>query len=94
MKVVAGVVLAIAAGFLIAALWSFLAQDLGWGPALASLGVAVLFIVIGIVMFVILLVLMFITVSYTNLGNRHTATEEHADPHRQHPNKHDHGQGH
>ena len=42
----------------------------------------------------ILLVLMFITLSYTNLGNRHSVTEEHADPHRQHPNKHDHGQGH
>ena len=32
--------------------------------------------------------------SYTNLGNRHEAVEEHADPHRQHPNKHTHGQGH
>jgi hypothetical protein len=50
--------------------------------------------VIGGVMFAILLALMFITLSYSNLGNRHTATEEHADPHRQHPNKHDHGQGH
>jgi hypothetical protein len=45
-------------------------------------------------MFAILMVMMFITLSYNNLGNRHTATEEHADPHRQHPNKHDHGQGH
>ncbi|GGF71460.1 hypothetical protein GCM10011402_25050 [Paracoccus acridae] len=52
MKVVAGLVLAIAAGFLIAALWSFLAHDLDWGPALASLGVAVLFILIGVVLFV------------------------------------------
>ncbi|QDY90909.1 hypothetical protein E7Y32_12345 [Arthrobacter sp. UKPF54-2] len=50
--------------------------------------------VIGGVMFAILLVLMFITLSYGNLGNRHEAVEEHADPHRQHPNKHDHGQGH
>jgi hypothetical protein len=50
--------------------------------------------VIGGVMFAILLALMFITLSYSNLGNRHTATEEHADPHRQHPNKHDRGQGH
>ena len=45
-------------------------------------------------MFVILMVLMFITLSYSNLGKRHAAVEEHADPHRQHPNKHDHGQGH
>jgi cytochrome c-type biogenesis protein CcmH/NrfG len=50
--------------------------------------------VFGAVIFAILLVMMFITLSYSNLGNRHAATEEHADPHRQHPNKHDHGQGH
>lgn len=50
--------------------------------------------VFGVVIFAILLVMMFITLSYTNLGNRHEVTEEHADPHRQHPNKHDHGQGH
>lgn len=39
-----------------------------------------------------LLVLMFITLSFSNLGNRHEAVEEHADPHKQHPNKHDHGE--
>jgi hypothetical protein len=50
--------------------------------------------VFGVSIFAILLVMMFITLSYTNLGNRHSVTEEHADPHRQHPNKHDHGQGH
>jgi hypothetical protein len=50
--------------------------------------------VIGGTMFVVLLVLMFVTLSYSNLGNRHEAVEEHSDPHRQHPNKHDHGQGH
>jgi cytochrome c-type biogenesis protein CcmH/NrfG len=50
--------------------------------------------VFGVVMFAILLVMMFVTLSYTNLGNRHAAVDEHADPHRQHPNKHDHGQGH
>jgi len=50
--------------------------------------------VFGVVMFSLLLVLMFVTLSHTNLGNRHSATEEHSDPHRQHPNKHDHGQGH
>jgi len=50
--------------------------------------------VFGVSIFAILLVLMFVTLSYSNLGNRHTVTDEHADPHRQHPNKHDHGQGH
>lgn len=50
--------------------------------------------VFGIVMFAVLLVLMFVTLSYTNLGNRHEAVEEHADPHRQHPNKHTHHAGH
>ncbi|HKU31361.1 hypothetical protein [Arthrobacter sp. NyZ413] len=44
--------------------------------------------VIGGTMFCILLILMFIAVSYTNLGNRHDAVEEHSDPHRQHPAKH------
>ncbi|MBT1003845.1 hypothetical protein KIH31_14680 [Paenarthrobacter sp. DKR-5] len=48
--------------------------------------------VIGGTIFVVLLVLMFVTVSYTNLGNRHEPVEEHADPHRAHPNKHDRGQ--
>lgn len=50
--------------------------------------------VFGVSMFGILVVLMFIAWSYNNLGNRHAATDEHADPHRQHPNKHDRGQGH
>ncbi|MCO4237191.1 hypothetical protein [Pseudarthrobacter raffinosi] len=50
--------------------------------------------VFGASIFAILLVMMFVTLSYSNLGNRHTVTDEHADPHRQHPNKHDHGQGH
>lgn len=47
----------------------------------------------GVSIFGILLVLLFIAVSFTNLGNRHLPTDEHADPHRQHTNKHDHGQG-
>ncbi len=51
-------------------------------------------LVIGATMFVLFLVLAGITWSYSNLGRRHEAAEEHADPHRQHPNKHDHGQGH
>ena len=51
-------------------------------------------IVVGLVIFAVLMVLLFVTLSYGNLGKRHEAVEEHADPHRQHPNKHDHGQGH
>ena len=50
--------------------------------------------VFGVSMFALFVVLMFVTLSYTNLGNRHSAVDEHADPHRQHPNKHDRGQGH
>ena len=49
--------------------------------------------VFGVSMFALFVVLMFVTLSYTNLGNRHSAVDEHADPHRPHPNKHDHGQG-
>lgn len=47
MKLVAGIVLAIAFGFLIAALWSFLARNLDWGPALASLAIGVLFVAVA-----------------------------------------------
>ncbi|MFJ3956771.1 hypothetical protein [Arthrobacter sp. NPDC090010] len=50
--------------------------------------------VIGGVMLGFLIVLLLVTLSFLNLGNRHEAVEEHADPHRQHTNKHDHGQGH
>jgi hypothetical protein len=50
--------------------------------------------VVGATIFAIFLILMFVTVSYTNLGRRHEPVDEHADPHRQHPNKHDRGQGH
>ena len=39
-----------------------------------------------------LLLLMFATIAFTSLGHRHEAVPEHADPHRQHPNKHDHGE--
>ncbi|WP_125612475.1 hypothetical protein [Specibacter cremeus] len=49
--------------------------------------------VIGATMLAIFLFLAFITFSFSNLGNRHEATTEHSDPHRQHTNKHDHGQG-
>lgn len=51
MKAAAGVVLAVAAGFLVAALWSFLAHNLEWGPALASLAVAALFILAALILF-------------------------------------------
>ena len=47
--------------------------------------------VIGGAMLAALLLLMFVTVSFMNLGNRHTAVEASDDPHRQHTNKHLHG---
>ncbi len=46
----------------------------------------------GAIMMGLLLLLMFATIAFTSLGHRHEAVEEHADPHRQHPNKHDHGE--
>lgn len=39
MKIVAGVILGVGFGFLVAALWSWLATELGWGAALASLAI-------------------------------------------------------
>ena len=42
LKAGAGVVALIAGGFLLAALWSFLATELRWGSALASLAIGVL----------------------------------------------------
>lgn len=45
--------------------------------------------VIGGTLFAFFLVLLFVTLSYTNLSRRHEPADEHADPHRQHPNKHD-----
>lgn len=50
MKAGAGVVMLIGAGFLIAALWTFLADTLDWGPLWASLVIALIFIVIGLVL--------------------------------------------
>lgn len=47
--------------------------------------------VVGGVVFAVLMLLMFVTVSFMNLGNRHEAVEESGDPHRQHTNKHLHG---
>ena len=46
----AGVMLLIAAGFLLAALWTWLADGLGWGPLLASLTIGAVFLVIGLVL--------------------------------------------
>lgn len=40
LAVAGGVLMAVGAGFLLAALWSWLAHGLGWGPAAASLAVA------------------------------------------------------
>ncbi|NKX56183.1 hypothetical protein [Arthrobacter mobilis] len=50
-------------------------------------------LLVGSVIFGIFLLLMFSTIAFRSVGHRHPAVEEHADPHRQHPNKHDHGQG-
>ncbi len=47
--------------------------------------------VIGGTMLLALLLLMFVTVSFMNLGNRHEAVQATDDPHRQHTNKHLHG---
>ena len=47
--------------------------------------------VIGGTMLAALLLLMFVTVSFMNLGNRHSVVEATEDPHRQHTNKHLHG---
>ncbi len=49
-------------------------------------------IVYPLIIAAFLLLLMIITVSFSNLGHRHEATREHIDPHKQHPNKHDHGE--
>lgn len=46
-KLAAGVILAIGLGFLLAALWSWLAIGLGWGPVHASLAIGLGFVVIG-----------------------------------------------
>ncbi|MHA7155015.1 hypothetical protein [Arthrobacter sp. TMN-50] len=46
----------------------------------------------GIIIMSALIGLMFVTLAFSSLGNRHEAVEEHADPHKQHPNKHDHGE--
>ncbi|MDO5614103.1 MAG: phage holin family protein [Paracoccus sp. (in: a-proteobacteria)] len=52
-KAAAGVVIAVGAGFLLAALWSFLATDLGWGSTMASLAVGGGFVVIGVIVMLV-----------------------------------------
>lgn len=51
LKVVAGVFGLIAAGFLVAALWSWLANDLDWGSTLASLTVAGVLLLVVLILF-------------------------------------------
>lgn len=46
--------------------------------------------VVGTIMLAALLLLMFICVSFMNMGNRHLAIESTDDPHKQHTNKHGH----
>lgn len=46
-KAAAGTAVTLGAGFLLAALWTFLARTLGWGPLVASLVIGVLFVGIG-----------------------------------------------
>lgn len=50
MKAAAGVVLVVAVGFLIAAIWSFLAHNLRLGPAVASLIIGGLFVVVALIL--------------------------------------------
>lgn len=48
LKAAAGVVALIGAGFLLAALWTFLADNLDWGPLGASLAIGLVFVIIGV----------------------------------------------
>lgn len=49
MQAAAGVVMVIGAGFLLAALWTFLAYHLDWGSLGASLAIGLLFLIIGFI---------------------------------------------
>ena len=53
LKAVAGVVIAVGAGFLLAALWSFLAIQLGWGPTYASLAIGAGFVAIAAILLIL-----------------------------------------
>jgi vacuolar-type H+-ATPase subunit H len=46
----AGAALIVAAGFLLAALWSWLAHSLHWGPLMASLAIGVGFLLLGLLL--------------------------------------------
>lgn len=52
MKAAAGVVIAVGVGFLLAALWTFLAYHLHWGPLAASGAIGGVFVVIGAIVIV------------------------------------------
>lgn len=49
LKVAAGILILIGSGFLLAALWSFLADQLDWGSMFASLAIGGVFSVIGLI---------------------------------------------
>lgn len=51
-KAVAGVVVLVGAGFLLAALWTWMAQTLGWGSMLASLVIGAIFVILGLLVLV------------------------------------------
>jgi hypothetical protein len=44
--------------------------------------------IVGGGIFAVFVILMFATIAFRSVGQRHAAVEEHADPHRQHPAKH------
>ncbi|THJ67489.1 hypothetical protein E8P82_05175 [Arthrobacter echini] len=46
----------------------------------------------GLIVMGLLLLMMLVTISFANVRNRHEAVQEHTDPHKQHSNKHDHGE--
>lgn len=53
LKTIAGVIIAVGAGFLIAALWTWLAVSLGWGATYASLTIGGgLFVIGGIILLI------------------------------------------
>ncbi|MDF3608475.1 phage holin family protein [Paracoccus sp. DMF-8] len=52
MKLAAGILILIGAGFLLAALWTWLADGLDWGPLYASLALGAVFVLIGLVLIV------------------------------------------
>ncbi len=49
--------------------------------------------VYGVGIMVVLIVMMFVTLAFMNLGNRHEAVEEHADPHKSFPDEQHRGHG-